>query len=130
MKRLAVLVGCLLLFANVGMANSTFSKFWKEQYAGKDADEGFQKAVKTQGCYICHVNGEDKKKVRNEYGKAIHEYLKAEDFPKDYVKEHPEEAKAKILKGFKEAGKHKSKDGKTFAAKIENNEIPATDSGK
>jgi hypothetical protein len=130
MKRLAILVGCLMLFANTGMANSTFSKFWKEQYAGKDADEGFQKAVKTQGCYICHVNGEDKKKVRNEYGQAIHEYLKAEDFPRDYVKDKPEEAKAKILEGFAKAGKHKSKDGKTFEEKIKNNEIPATDSGK
>ena len=130
MKRLAVLFACLMLVGNTAMANSTFSKFWKEKYAGADADEGFQKAVKTQGCYICHVNGEDKKKVRNEYGTAIHEYLKAEDFPKDYVKDNPEEAKAKILEGFKKAGEHKSKDGKTFAAKIEANEVPATDSGK
>lgn len=130
MKRLLILAACLMLVANTVSANSTFSKFWKEKHAGKDADEGFQKAVKKQGCYICHVNGEDKKKVRNEYGKAIHEYLKAEDFPKDYVKKNPDEAKAKILEGFKKAGEHKSKDGKTFAAKIAANEIPATDSGK
>jgi hypothetical protein len=119
-----------MLVGNTAMANSTFSKFWKEKYAGTEADEGFQKAVKTQGCYICHVNGEDKKKVRNEYGNAINEYIKAEDFPKDYVKDNPEEAKAKILEGFKKAGKHMSKDGKSFEAKIAANEIPATDSGK
>ena len=119
-----------MLIASTATANSTFSKFWKDEFAGTDADEGFQKAVKTQGCYICHVNGEDKKTVRNEYGTAIHEYLKAEDFPKDYVKDHPDEAKAKILDGFKKAGKHKSKDGKTFEEKIANNEVPATDSGK
>ena len=46
------------------------------------------------------------------------------------MKENPEEAKAKILAGFKKAGEHKSKDGKTFAEKIKNNEIPATNSGK
>ena len=119
-----------MFVASPAMANSTFSKFWKEKYAGKEADPGFQKAVKGQGCYICHVNGEDKKKVRNEYGKAIHKYIKAEDFPKDYVKNNPEEAKAKILAGFKEAGKLKSADMKTFEEKIKNNEIPATDSGK
>ncbi len=130
MRRLAVLVGCLVLLANTSLANSTFSKHWKAKYASKDADADFQKAVKGQGCFICHIKDQDKKKVRNEYGKAIHEYLKAEDFPKDYVKENPEEAKAKILEGFKKAGKHKSKDGKTFAEKIANNEIPATDSGK
>ncbi|MBL6724969.1 MAG: hypothetical protein ISQ09_07760 [Rubripirellula sp.] len=130
MKRAIAVFGCLMLFSSPVVANSTFSKFWKEKFAGAESDEGFQKAVKTQGCYICHVNGEDKKKVRNEYGEAIHKYLDAEDFPKDYVKENPEEAKAKILEGFKKAGEHKSKDGKTFAEKIKNNEIPATDSGK
>ncbi len=34
MKRLAVLVACLMLVGNTAMANSTFSKFWKEKYAG------------------------------------------------------------------------------------------------
>jgi hypothetical protein len=130
MKRLAVIFGCLMFVASPAIANSTFSKMWKGKYAGKDADEGFQKAVKGQGCYICHVKSEDKKKVRNEYGMAIHEYIKAEDFPKDYVKDNPEEAKAKILEGFSKAGKHKSKDEKAFEEKIKNNEIPATDSGK
>ncbi|MCH1493798.1 MAG: hypothetical protein L7U72_01105 [Rubripirellula sp.] len=130
MKRFVVTVACLMFLASPVLANSTFSKFWKAEFAGADADEGFQKAVKTQGCYICHINGEDKKKVRNEYGEAIHKYLDAEDFPRDYVKENPEEAKAKILAGFKKAGEHKSKDGKTFAEKIKNNEIPATNSGK
>lgn len=130
MRILVVVFGLMLVFASPSMANSTFSKFWKAEFAGEKADEGFVKAVKTQGCYICHINGEDKKKVRNEYGEAIHKYLDAADFPRDYVKENPEEAKAKLLEGFKKAGEHKSKDGKTFAEKIKNNEIPATNSGK
>ena len=81
MKRFAVIFGCLMLFSSPALANSTFSKFWKAEFAGAEADEGFVKAVKTQGCYICHINGEDKKKVRNEY-EAIHKYLDAEDFPR------------------------------------------------
>jgi|SRR6056297_2573606 len=130
MKRLAMLFGCLMLLASPAMAISEFSKQWKNEYlGGEDVDEDFKRAGRKAGCYICHVKGEDKKKVRNEYGDAIHKYLDAEDFPKDYVKANPEEAKKKILEGFKKAGKLKSEDGKTFAEKIKNNELPATDAG-
>ena len=130
MKRLVVLFGCLMLFATPAMGISEFGKQWKNAYlGGDDVDEDFKKVGRKAGCYVCHVKGEDKKKVRNEYGNAIHKYLKAEDFPKEYVKENPEEAKKKILEGFKKAGEHESKDGKKFNAKIENNELPATDAG-
>jgi hypothetical protein len=60
----------------------------------------------------------------------VQKYLKAKDFPKDYLKENPEEAKEKILAGFKKANELKSKDGEVFGTKIKNNELPATDSGK
>ena len=62
MKRFAVIFGCLMLFSSPALANSTFSKFWKAEFAGAEADEGFVKAVKTQGCYICHINGEERKR--------------------------------------------------------------------
>lgn len=130
MRRLAILFGCLMLFSAPAMATSEFSKQWKNKFlGGEDVDEDFQKAGRKAGCYICHVKGEDKKKVKNEYGKAVQKYLKAEDFPKDYVKDNPEEAKKKILEGFKKAGELKSEDGKKFGDKIENNELPATDAG-
>lgn len=130
MKRLAILFGCLMLLASPAMATSEFSKQWKNEYlGGDDVDDDFKSAGRKAGCYICHVKGEDKKKVRNEYGQAVRKYLKAEDFPKDYVKANPEEAKKKILEGFKKAGEHESKDGRKFAEKIENNELPATDAG-
>src|SRR6056297_1101232 len=130
MKRLAMLFGCLMLLASPAMAISEFSKQWKNEYlGGEDVDEDFKTAGRKAGCYVCHVKGEDKKKVRNEYGMAVLEFLKAEDFPKDYVKANPEEAKQKILAGFKSAGEKKSKDGKTFAEKIKDSELPATDAG-
>lgn len=133
MKRLAALFGSLMLMmlmASPALAISEFSKQWKNEFlGGEDVDEDFVKAGRKAGCYICHVKGEDKKKVRNEYGLALTKYLKAEDFPKEYIKANPEEVKAKILEGFKKAGDHKSKDGKKFADKIKNNELPATDAG-
>ncbi|QEF99932.1 hypothetical protein Mal15_39990 [Stieleria maiorica] len=131
MKRFAILFGCLALLASPALATSEFSKQWKNKYlSGDDVDADFVKKARKHGCYICHVNKEDKKKVRNEYGKAIHEFLKAEDFPKDWVKENPEEAEKLIYAGFEKAGEKKSKDGKTFAEKIKAGEVPATDSGK
>ena len=131
MKRFAVLIGCFALIATPALANSEFNKQWKAKYlSADDIDPDFKKTARKHGCFICHVVGEDKKKVRNEYGNAIHKFLKAKDFPTDYVKANPEEAKEKIYAGLKKAGELKSKDGKTFAAKIKNNEVPATDSGK
>lgn len=130
MKRLVVVFGCLMLLASPAMAISEFGKQWKAEFlGGDDVDEDFKTAGRKAGCYVCHVKGEDKKKVRNEYGTAVHKYLKAEDFPKEYVKANPEEAKKKILEGFKKAGEHESKDGKKFGEKIKNNELPATDAG-
>ena len=45
------------------------------------------------------------------------------------MKENPEEAKKKILEGFKKAGEEKGKDEKKFGDKIKNNELPASDAG-
>ena len=130
MKRLLILLGCLMLLANPALAISEFGKQWKGKFlGGEDVDEDFKRAGRKAGCYVCHVKGEDKKKVQNEYGLAVKKFLQAKDFPKDYVKANPEEAKKKILEGFKKAGEMKSKDGKKFAEKIENNELPATNAG-
>lgn len=119
-----------MLLASPAMAISEFGKQWKNEFlGGEDVDEDFKSAGRKAGCYVCHVKGEDKKEVRNEYGQAVRKYLKAEDFPKEYVKDNPEEAKKKILEGFKKAGEHESKDGKKFGDKIKNNELPATDAG-
>ncbi|NND98627.1 MAG: hypothetical protein HKN47_15000 [Pirellulaceae bacterium] len=130
MKRFAVLFGCLVLFASPAMAISEFGKQWKNEYlSGDEVDADFVKLGRKAGCYVCHVKGEDKKKVRNEYGNAVHKFLKAKDFPKEYVKENPDEAKAKILEGFKKAGELKSKDEAKFADKIKEGKLPATDAG-
>lgn len=129
MKRLAMLFGCLAILATPVMATSEFSKHWKAEYLGDDADPDFKRTGRKAGCYVCHVKGEDKKEVRNEYGNAVHKFLKAKDFPKDWCKENPEEAKKKVLAGIKKANEMKSKDGKTFGEKLKNNELPATDAG-
>lgn len=129
MKRLALLLGCLFLLASPALATSEFSKQWKNKYlVGDDVDEEFVKAARKASCYVCHIKSHpDKKKARNEYGQAVHKYLKEKDFPKDWVKANPEKAKEMIQAGFKKANEHKSKDGKAFGAKIKAGELPATD---
>lgn len=129
MKRIALVMGILACMVTPSFAISEFGKQFKAQVMDSDASEEFKKEVKKANCYVCHVKGEDKKKVRNEYGEAVHKFLDGKDFPKDYLKSNPEEAKAKILEGFKKAGELKSKDGKMFSEKIEAGELPATDAG-
>ena len=133
MKRFFVLVGipafiCLAMLAPPAQAISAFGKQWKKEYAPKDGDEEWYKKAKKANCYVCHVKGHpDKKKANNEYGLEVKKYLEKDDFSKEYIKENPEEAKQKILEGFKKAGEGKSKDEKMFSEKIEAKELPATD---
>ena len=136
MRRLSIYLG---LFAFVAVtvvgnrsvdATSTFNKQWKEVYlSGDDVDADFKKTARKAGCYVCHVKGKDKKEVRNEYGEAVHQYLDAEEFSKEYVKENEEKAAEQIQEGLKKAAEEKSEDGRTFGEKLEALELPATNSG-
>ena len=112
MKRLAILFARLML-ASPAMAISEFGKQWKNEFlGGEDVDEDFKRAGRKAGCYVCHVKGEDKKKVRNEYGNAIHKFLKAEDFSKEYVKQTPKKLKRKSWKGSRKLVKRRAKTAK------------------
>lgn len=130
MTRLGILFGCLFLLASPALATSEFGKQWKAEFTDKEVDEDWYKAVRKENCYICHVRGKKKDEARNEYGQSVHKFLKEKDFPKDYVKANPEEAKAKIVAGFKKANELKSKDGKVFGEKIKAKAFPATDAGE
>lgn len=127
MKRFAALVVTLGLFATPAFATNEFAKEWKATYVTDDANADFSSAAKKAGCNVCHVKG-GKKTERNEYGKAINELLKKEDYTKDKLKADPELAK-KIIEGLKKAGESKSSDGKSFADKMAAGSLPATDSG-
>jgi hypothetical protein len=130
MKRLALMFGLVVCVASPSYAISEFGKQFKEQVNESDtASAEFKGAVKKANCYVCHVKGQKKEDVRNEYGEALMKFLDAEDFPKEFIKDKPEEAKAKILEGFKKAGELKSSDGRAFGEKIKANELPATNAG-
>jgi hypothetical protein len=128
MKRLAVLVAVFGLYASPVFATADFNKEWKSHFLPEDANADFKSAAGKAGCNVCHVN-KAKKTERNEYGKAVSEFLKKEKFTKEWIKENPEEAKKLIIEGLEKAGEKKSSDGKTFGEKIKEGTLPATDSG-
>lgn len=124
------------LTASPAMAISHFKKVWADHYTptgdapgAGDVDPEFLKETRKAGCYICHVKGKDKKEARNEYGEALHKYLKAENFDKDRIKKEPEKVQEEIIAAYKKVEEMKSKDGKEFGAKIKAKELPATDAG-
>ncbi|MEL6894781.1 MAG: hypothetical protein AAFP90_01595 [Planctomycetota bacterium] len=115
-------------FVTPASATSLFNKTWKAKFADKKENPEMYAKARKAGCNICHIKGHPKKKeARNEYGMAVHKFLKEKDFPRDWVKANPEEAKKKLLEGLEKAGKLKSKDGKSFEEKIKAKELPATD---
>lgn len=136
MKRFVSVCAALAAFTFVltvtspAMAISAFSKEWKSAYlSGDDVSPDFVKTGRKAGCYVCHVKGKKKDEARNEYGEAVHKFLKAKDFPKEFLKAEPEKAKKMIAEGFKKAAELKSKDGDVFGEKIKAGKLPATDAG-
>ena len=143
MKRVLLVVLAVSLTASMtaspAMAITHFKKVWSDHYTptgdapgAGDVDPEFVKLTKKTGCNICHVKGEDKKKAegRNEYGVALHKFLKAENFDKDRIKSEPEKVQEEIIAAFKKVEEMKSKDGKSFGEKIKAKELPATDAGE
>ncbi len=129
MKRFVLLFAMFGLIISPAFGTQEFAKGWKDHYITDDASEDLKSSSRKAGCNVCHVKGEGKtKKDRNEYGTAVKEFLKKEDYTKDKLKADPELAK-KIIEGIKKAGEKKSSDGKTFAEKIAAGVLPATDSG-
>ena len=109
-------------------ATSEFNKAWKAHYLEDPVSDEFKKTARKAGCYVCHVKGE-KKKVRNEYGEAVHEFLDKEEYTKDYVKANKEQATEEMIEGIKKAGEKSSLDGKTFEEKLAEGVLPATNAG-
>lgn len=93
-----------------------FKKEFEKVYVDKDAADAHKQAFaeaansKTGKCWICHVNmkplGEEKlgKKVRNNYGNALSQFLEKEDYSSQRRKEEPEKVSAEIHEAFKKVG--------------------------
>ncbi len=101
-----------------------FTAYYVDGSAVKN-DE-FKKLAKEAKCNVCHVDGEDKKKVRNPYGEELHKHLKWKEF-KDRIKTEPAKCKEEIEAAFKKVEEAKAKDGKKFIERMNAGMLPGGD---
>ncbi|HBE66639.1 MAG TPA: hypothetical protein DDW52_00690 [Planctomycetaceae bacterium] len=131
LKKVACGAVAMIIVANTvapAMAVSKLKKAFATKYAPDDADEDFKGLVKKAGCYACHVKGE-KKKVRNDYGKALEKAFEKNEFPlKDWEKDQEKYAD-KLEEIFKKVEGEKSgfEKHKTFGDRIKANLLPGGD---
>lgn len=121
-----ILAGFALSTVSPVFANKQIKEAFAENYAGEEANADFKKLVGEAKCYICHVKGEDKKKVRNQYGTALHEALEKAEFPVKEFKKEPKKFAAQIKEIFKSVEPRESGDEKhkTFADRMKANLLP------
>ncbi len=129
MKRILLVVAVAVFAvsnASQAFAIKQLNDHFKKMYAGEEANEEFKKLVAEAKCNVCHVNRENKKKVRNPYGKSLHEALEKAEIPLDELKKDPEKFSEQLTEIFKKVAEEKSGDEeyKTFAARMKANLLP------
>lgn len=132
MKKLLIVLTIAGLSFNLtspALAIKQLNDQFKAIYAGDDADERFKELVSEAKCNVCHVDKEDKKKVRNPFGEALHEALEKDEFPLAEFKKEPEKFADRLKDIFKKVEEEKSGDEehKTFGSRIEAKLLPGGD---
>ncbi|MCA9132126.1 MAG: hypothetical protein KDA45_03195 [Planctomycetales bacterium] len=122
----AIVAGFFAASATPVFAIKQFNDAFKKQYAGEKANEEFVKLVGEAKCNVCHVNKENKKKVRNPYGTALHDALEKDQFPVKDFKKDPEKFAERLQVLFQklEGEKCGVEEGKTFADRMKANLLP------
>ena len=125
---------CIVSFVAFGMAqpvlaNKQISDRFKAKYADDKADKDFKALVDEAKCNVCHVEKEDKKKVRNVYGKALHEALEKDKFPMAEFKKEPDKYADRLNEILKKLEGEKSADekNKTFGDRMKAKLLPGGD---
>lgn len=102
---------------------------FKKLYLTDKATPEFKAAIEEAKCNVCHVEKENKKKVRNYYGDAVHEALEKDKFPLDELKKTPEKLADRLNDIFKKLEEVKSGDSekRTYGARMKANLSPGGD---
>ena len=117
------LFACVVALAATSSAYATpvFKKAFDEQY-GKN--ETIKKASEDAKCNVCHFG--NSKKNKNDYGKALSELLKKDNYKEDRVKAEPEAVKKELEEAFKKVEAAKSKGGDTFGDRLKAGKLPGS----
>jgi hypothetical protein len=115
------------MVARSASARTEYGKGWAAFYVEGSKNEEFKKLAGEAKCNVCHVDKEDKKKVRNPYGEEAQKLINKETIPHTLMKSDPEKFKKEIEAAFKKLEEVKGKDGKTFGEKIKAGKLPGGD---
>ena len=140
--------GCTVFCSETAFAIAPFKKQFFETYVKEDPSSPTETTLaeaanaKTGKCYVCHVNMTTKgesglgKKIRNNYGRALSQFLEKKNFSSERRKAEPDAVKAEIQAALKKVAEIKSDpsnpDSPTFgeliaAGKLPGNDIPDAD---
>ncbi|MFN8741545.1 MAG: hypothetical protein ACK5YR_16590 [Pirellula sp.] len=127
----ASIAGSLILISTMSentFAIKEFGDAFKTKYVDASTSESFKMLVSEAKCNVCHVDGEDKKKIRNPYGDAIDKKgLEAKEY-KALLKSNPVKAKEQIEKIFSDIEEMKAEwSDKTFGERIKDGKLPGGD---
>lgn len=102
---------------------------FKKLYLTDKATPEFKAAIEDAKCNVCHVEKENKKKVRNYYGNAVHEALEKDKSPLAELKKSPEKLAERLNDIFKKLEEEKSGDAekRTYSARMKANLSPGGD---
>lgn len=106
-----------------------FQDRFKDVYAGEAANAELKTLINDAKCNVCHIEKEDKKKVRNPYGKALHDALEKDEFPISEFKKDPAKYAERLNSILKKLESEKSADEKhkTFGDRLKANLLPGGD---
>ena len=115
--------------ASPAFAIKQLSDQFKKMYLTDKATPEFKAAIEEAKCNVCHVEKENKKKVRNYYGNAVHEALEKDKFPLAELKKTPEKFADRLNDIFKKLEEDKSgdTDKRTYSARMKANLSPGGD---
>lgn len=114
--------------AQPAFAIKEFGEHFGKYYVEDSKNDDFKKLVADAKCNVCHIDGADKKKVRNPYG----EELKAAGLEKKkfqpMIKGDPDKARKEIEVLFKKIEEIKAEGKeKSFGQLIKDGQLPGGD---
>ena len=125
---------CILFVGRSADALPDFKKAFDEKYTKESDNEEFKKAVKDQGCNVCHIKGKNKKE-RNAYGNALADLIEGD--AQKRIKDAGDKAaqdkeKAKLVEEFKKALEkveemkidEEKEDSETYGARLKDHKLP------
>ena len=124
MKKFCLSMLCLAILGLATVpawAIPPFAEAFKKQYTEK-GNSAFDEAVKGAKCNVCHMG--EKKKDKNEYGKAVGKFLKKADFGEGKTDPKSDDGKKAIAEGLTKAEAEKSAAGHTFGEVIKSGKLP------